>query len=38
LRSLLERRAIYQHDRFYEKYEQQARASIAAEFERLERG
>jgi predicted metal-dependent HD superfamily phosphohydrolase len=38
LRSLLERRAIYQHDRFYEKYEQRARANIAAEIERLERG
>jgi predicted metal-dependent HD superfamily phosphohydrolase len=38
LRSLLERRAIYQHDRFYEMYEQRARASIAAEIERLERG
>ena len=36
LTSLLERPAIYQHDRFYEKYEQPARANIAAAVQQLE--
>ena len=36
LNSLLERPAIYQNDRFYEKYEQPARANIAAALQQLE--
>ena len=36
LDSLLERAAIYQHDRFYEKYEQPARANIATALQQLE--
>ena len=36
LNSLLERSAIYQHDRFYEKYEQPARANMAGALEQLE--
>jgi predicted metal-dependent HD superfamily phosphohydrolase len=36
LRKFLERRAIYQHDRFYEKYEKRARANIAGAIEQLE--
>ena len=35
LGSLLERPAIYQHDRFYEKYEKPARANIAAALQQL---
>jgi predicted metal-dependent HD superfamily phosphohydrolase len=35
LQKFLERRAIYQHDCFYEKYERQARANIAAAIEQL---
>jgi predicted metal-dependent HD superfamily phosphohydrolase len=35
LQKFLGRRAIYQHDRFYEQYEKQARANLEAESERL---
>lgn len=35
LAALLGRSSIYQHDRFYEKYEQQARANITAALEQL---
>jgi predicted metal-dependent HD superfamily phosphohydrolase len=35
LRGFLARSAIYQHDAFYQRYEQQARANIAAELARL---
>jgi predicted metal-dependent HD superfamily phosphohydrolase len=35
LRRFLGRSSIYQHDRFYERYEPQARANIAAELETL---
>jgi predicted metal-dependent HD superfamily phosphohydrolase len=35
LRKFLERRSIYQHDRFYEKYEARARANIAGAIEQL---
>ena len=36
LRRFLGRSAIYQHDRFYEKYEQQARVNLAAAIAQLE--
>jgi predicted metal-dependent HD superfamily phosphohydrolase len=36
LRKLLGRSAIYQHDRFYEKYEQQARINMTAALAQLE--
>ena len=36
LRSLLERPAIYQQDRLYEKYEQPARANLAAALKQLD--
>ena len=36
LRKFLGRAAIYQHDRFHEKYESQARANIAAALDQLE--
>jgi predicted metal-dependent HD superfamily phosphohydrolase len=35
LKRFLERRAIYQHDHFYGRYERQARANIAAAIEQL---
>jgi predicted metal-dependent HD superfamily phosphohydrolase len=35
LQKFLGRRSIYQHDHFYEKYEKQARANIAAAIEQL---
>jgi predicted metal-dependent HD superfamily phosphohydrolase len=35
LQKFLGRRSIYQHDRFYEKYEKQARANIAAAIDQL---
>ena len=35
LRKFLGRAAIYQHDRFYDKYESQARANITAALDQL---